>query len=101
MRGSPAMPSCCTSTVSMPAASTPDLSPLKDLQVGRKAMPWQPAAIRSAAGRCSTPWRDDRDLLDAPCKAQLGIPGEIVPFGGSLGGLLALKLAEDPGSAAR
>lgn len=40
---------------------------------------------------------DDNRELAALFEQKLGLPGEIVPFGGSLGGLLALKLAEAPG----
>ena len=36
---------------------------------------------------------DNRELLDV-FAAQVGAPGEIVPFGGSMGGLVALRLAE-------
>src|SRR5690606_26563158 len=36
---------------------------------------------------------DNRELLDLFEQAA-GAPGEIVPFGGSLGGLVSLKLAE-------
>lgn len=39
---------------------------------------------------------DNRQLLDV-FKGIAGAPGEIVPFGGSLGGLVALKLAEARG----
>lgn len=77
------------------AAGTPDLGPLKDLQLAE-------GYAVAASSYSQRGWavfdamEDDRDLLDA-VQAQLGMPGEIVPFGGSLGGLLALKLAEDPG----
>lgn len=39
---------------------------------------------------------DNRELVTV-FEQTLGAPGEIVPFGGSLGGLIALKLAEAPG----
>jgi hypothetical protein len=39
---------------------------------------------------------DNRDLLST-FESLAGTPGEIVPFGGSMGGLVALKLAEAPG----
>ena len=39
---------------------------------------------------------DNRELLGV-FEQKVGTPGEIVPFGGSLGGLIALKLAEAPG----
>jgi hypothetical protein len=39
---------------------------------------------------------DNHDLLDQ-FEQIAGPPGEIVPFGGSMGGLIALKLAEAPG----
>jgi len=39
---------------------------------------------------------DNRDLLDK-FEQIAGAPGEIVPFGGSMGGLIALKVAEAPG----
>ncbi|MEO5624037.1 MAG: hypothetical protein ABJB02_00405 [Dokdonella sp.] len=39
---------------------------------------------------------DNRELLDV-FENIAGVPGEIVPFGGSMGGLIALKLAEARG----
>ena len=39
---------------------------------------------------------DNHDLL-ARFEQLAGAPGEVVPFGGSMGGLIALKLAEAPG----
>ena len=39
---------------------------------------------------------DNRELVDA-FTTRVGAPGEIIPFGGSLGGLLALKIAEADG----
>ena len=39
---------------------------------------------------------DNRDLLST-FESLAGAPGEIVPFGGSMGGLVALKVAEAPG----
>lgn len=39
---------------------------------------------------------DNRDLL-ATFEGIAGVPGEVVPFGGSMGGLVALKIAEAPG----
>ena len=39
---------------------------------------------------------DNRDLLDR-FEQIAGAPGEVVPYGGSMGGLVALKLAEAPG----
>ncbi|MEO8804255.1 MAG: hypothetical protein ABI304_08160 [Rudaea sp.] len=39
---------------------------------------------------------DDNAQLLAAFRAQVGQPGAIIPYGGSLGGLIALKLAEDP-----
>ena len=39
---------------------------------------------------------DNRDLLDR-FEQIAGAPGEVVPYGGSMGGLIALKLAEAPG----
>ena len=39
---------------------------------------------------------DDNAQLLAAFKQQVGTPGAIIPYGASLGGLIALKLAEDP-----
>jgi hypothetical protein len=39
---------------------------------------------------------DNRDLFDL-FEQIAGAPGEVVPYGGSMGGLVALKLAEAPG----
>lgn len=79
----------------MDADTNPDLGPLRDLQLA------QGYAI-AASGYSQSGWalfnaiQDNRDLV-AYVSARFGAPGELVTMGGSMGGLIALKLAESPG----
>lgn len=72
----------------------PSLGPLRTQQLAEGY-----AVAASAYGQRGwavfTAERDAQEVLDA-VQANLGTPGEIIPFGGSLGGLLALKAAENP-----
>lgn len=76
-------------------SGNPSLGPLRDVMLAQ--------GYAVAASRFSQRgWavfnaiQDNRELVDV-FKARVGNPGEIIPWGGSLGGLLALKLAEAPG----
>lgn len=71
----------------------PGLGPLRDTALE------QGYAI-AASGFSSRGWAllravdENKELLDI-FRRDVGNPGELVPFGGSMGGLIALKLAED------
>lgn len=76
-------------------SGSPSLGPLRDVMLAQ--------GYAVAASRFSQRgWavfdaiQDNRELVDV-FKTRVGNPGEIIPWGGSLGGLLALKLAEAPG----
>ncbi|MDC8014178.1 hypothetical protein [Tahibacter soli] len=72
----------------------PGLGPLRDIAL-------QEGYAIAASGFSQRGWAlfraidENRELLEI-FKQQVGTPGEIVPFGGSMGGLIALKLAEQP-----
>ncbi len=77
-----------------PPGPNPSLGPIADLQLS------EGYAI-AASSYSQRTWAlftapDDNAELLAAFKAQVGTPGAIIPYGGSLGGLIALKLAEDP-----
>jgi hypothetical protein len=77
-----------------PPAPNPDLGPLVDLQLAEGyAVAASSYSQRSWA--LFTAAQDNAELL-AAFRQQVGAPGAIIPYGGSLGGLIALKLAEDP-----
>lgn len=76
-----------------PPKPNPSLGPLADLQltegyaVAASSYSQRAWALFNAA--------DDNAQLLAVFKQQVGAPGAIIPWGGSLGGLISLKLAED------
>jgi len=77
-----------------PPAPGPDLGPIADLQLSEGyAVAASSYSQRSWA--LFTAFDDNAELL-AAFKQQVGTPGAIIPYGGSLGGLVALKMAEDP-----
>jgi hypothetical protein len=77
-----------------PPQPDPDLGPIADLQLSEGyAIAASSYSQRSWA--LFTAQEDNAELL-AAFKQQVGAPGAIIPYGGSLGGLIALKLAEDP-----
>ena len=79
----------------MDADNNPDLGPLRDLQLS------QGYAI-AASGYAQAGWAvftaadDNRDLVEL-VSTRFGAPGALITMGGSMGGLIALKLAESPG----
>ncbi|QBB69428.1 alpha/beta hydrolase [Pseudolysobacter antarcticus] len=77
-----------------PPAPNPDLGPLKDLQLS-EGYAIAASSFRQRSWALFSAPDDNADLL-AAFKQQVGTPGAIIPYGGSLGGLIALKLAEDP-----
>lgn len=79
----------------MDVDTNPDLGPLRDLQLA------QGYAI-AASGYAQSGWalftaaQDNRDLVEL-VRTRFGAPGKLITMGGSMGGLVALKLAESPG----
>jgi len=71
----------------------PDLGPIANLQLS-EGYALAATSYRQRAWALFTAPDDNAELLDA-FKAQVGTPGAIIPYGASLGGLIALKLAED------
>lgn len=76
------------------ASGPPSLGPLRDVMLA-EGYAVAASAYAQRGWAVFTAMQDNRELLDV-FTARYGAPGEIVPFGGSLGGLLALKLAEAP-----
>jgi len=76
-----------------PPGPNPDLGPIADLQLS-EGYALAATSYRQRAWALFTAADDNAELLDA-FKAQVGTPGAIIPYGASLGGLIALKLAED------
>jgi len=77
------------------ADGPPSLGPLRDVMLSQ-GYAVAASAYAQRGWAVFTAIEDNRELL-ALFTEEYGAPGEIVPFGGSLGGLLALKLAETPG----
>ncbi len=77
-----------------PPAPKPDLGPLADLQLSEGYAVASSSFSQRSWALFTAP--DDNAQLLAAFRAQVGQPGAIIPYGGSLGGLVALKLAEDP-----
>lgn len=77
------------------ASGPPDLGPLKSVMLA-EGYAVAASAFNQRGWAMFTAVDDNRELV-ALFERQFGLPGEIVPFGGSLGGLIALKLAEAPG----
>jgi len=77
-----------------PPGPNPDLGPIADLQLS-EGYALAASSYRQRAWALFTAPDDNAELLDV-FKAQVGAPGAIIPYGASLGGLIALKLAEDP-----
>jgi hypothetical protein len=76
-----------------PAGPNPDLGPIADLQLS-EGYAIAASSYRQRAWALFTAADDNAELVDT-FKAQVGAPGAIIPYGASLGGLIALKLAED------
>jgi len=77
-----------------PPGPNPDLGPIANLQLS-EGYALAASSYRQSAWALFTAPDDNAELLDV-FKAQVGMPGAIIPYGASLGGLIALKLAEDP-----
>ena len=77
-----------------PPGPNPDLGPIADLQLS-EGYALAASSYRQRAWALFSAPDDNAELLEV-FKAQVGTPGAIIPYGASLGGLIALKLAEDP-----
>lgn len=77
------------------ATDPPGLGPLRDVMLG-EGYAVAATSYRQRGWALFHAIDDNRDLL-AKYEELVGTPGEIVPFGGSLGGLVALKLSEAGG----
>lgn len=80
---------------SKPASKPPSLGPLEELML-EQGYAVAATSFRQAGWALFHAVDDNRDLL-AMLQEKLGAPGNIIPFGGSMGGLIALKLAEQDG----
>ncbi len=78
-----------------PPTDTPGLGPLASVMLA-EGYAVAATTYQERGWALFTAIDDNRDLL-AKFEALAGAPGEIVPFGGSMGGLIALKLAEADG----
>lgn len=78
-----------------PATDAPGLGPLRSLMLD-EGYAVAATSYRQAGWALFTAIEDNHELLDLFTAAE-GAPGEVIPFGGSMGGLIALKLAESPG----
>lgn len=77
------------------ASNPPGLGPLREVMLAEGyAVAATSYSQRGWALFTAIP--DNRELIDVFTQ-KVGAPGEIVPFGGSMGGLIALQLAEAPG----
>jgi hypothetical protein len=77
-----------------PPGPNSSLGPIADLQLSEGYAIAASSYSQRAWALFTAP--DDNAQLLAAFKSQVGTPGAIIPYGGSLGGLIALKLAEDP-----
>ena len=75
--------------------NAPGLGPLRSVMLS-EGYAVAATSYRTRGWALFTAIDDNRDLL-VKFDELAGAPGEIVPFGGSMGGLIALKLAEAPG----
>ena len=78
-----------------PPANAPGLGPLRSVMLA-EGYAVAATTYRERGWALFTAIDDNRDLL-AEFEQLAGTPGEVVPFGGSMGGLVALKLAEASG----
>ena len=74
------------------ATEPPGLGPLSEVMLG-EGYAIAATSYRERGWAMFSVIEDNRELLDV-FETLVGVPAEIIPFGGSLGGLAALKLAE-------
>jgi hypothetical protein len=79
-----------------PPPNAPGLGPLRDVMLS-EGYAVAATSYQERGWALFTAIDDNRDLLAKFEDIAGGAPGEIVPFGGSMGGLTALKLAEADG----
>jgi hypothetical protein len=79
-----------------PPANAPGLGPLRDVMLS-EGYAVAATTYQERGWALFTAIDDNRDLLAEFDQLAGGAPGEVVPFGGSMGGLIALKLAEADG----
>ena len=77
-----------------PPGENPSLGPLLEVQLAQ-GYAVAASSYSQRGWALFTALDDNAELLDAFTQ-RFGSPGELVPFGGSMGGLIALKVAEDP-----
>lgn len=73
----------------------PSLGPLEDLALA-EGYAIAASSFRQRGWALFDAIDDNRELLDV-FAGEFGMPGEMLPFGGSMGGLIALRLAEASG----
>jgi hypothetical protein len=78
-----------------PATNPPGLGPLDSVMLA-EGYAVAATSYRERGWALFTAIEDNQELLGVFTQIA-GAPGEIVPFGGSMGGLIALRLAEAPG----
>ena len=76
------------------ASNPPGLGPLREVMLA-EGYAVAATSYSQRGWALFTAIDDNRELLDVFTQ-KVGAPGEMVPFGGSMGGLIALQLAETP-----
>ncbi|MEO7397693.1 MAG: alpha/beta hydrolase, partial [Ilumatobacteraceae bacterium] len=79
--------------------TNPDVGPLRDIALAQ-GYAIAASGFRQRGWALFTATNDNVELVERVTR-DLGAPGAIIPFGGSMGGLIALKTAEDARLAAR
>lgn len=72
----------------------PDAGPLRDVQLAQ-GYALAASGFRGRGWALSFALDDNAELLEV-FRREVGQPGQIIPFGGSMGGIISLKQAEDP-----
>jgi hypothetical protein len=72
----------------------PDVGPLRDVQLAQ-GYALAASGFRGRGWALSFALDDNAELLDV-FRREVGPPGQIIPMGGSMGGIISLKQAEDP-----
>jgi len=72
----------------------PDVGPLRDVQLAQ-GYALAASGFRGRGWALSFALDDNAELLDV-FRREVGPPGQIIPVGGSMGGIISLKQAEDP-----
>ncbi len=72
----------------------PDVGPLRDVQLAQ-GYALAASGFRGRGWALSFALDDNAELLEV-FRREVGEPGQIIPVGGSMGGIISLKQAEDP-----